>query len=634
MKLKTYLLTLCAVAFGATQVSAQLPTDMVKLLPDNVVATGMQGSAGYSITSNPKLMVGTANKVFFTAKDDTNGEELWVSDGTVAGTKLVKDIYPGPTGSNPQWLCIVGKLCYFAATTPDAGTELWVSDGTAAGTKMVKNIYPGVRSSSPTTITAFGNKVLFFAMDEESEALPQMTADTPEQWLWISDGTDAGTVRIGDTPLVGNTDSRWGRIVVTWDNKKAFFSAWENVSKQTLWVTDGTAAGTVSIPTNPDGAANIQWLTAVGNKVVFRATTTHTITVAANPANASLGVNGDIGEEIWTSDGTKAGTKWCGVDFAKGAANNTPTSTQFAYTLPLNDHLVMFRADDGIHKVEPCILDLNKPFKDGENFASPAVPDLNPKMIYDINPWGMPTNAQPSWPQFWRGVYKGMVYFTANGTWSFSPDQYSAQSMWRCDVSSGDINQINVCSFLMNWTNPPMTLTGTINKADQSNGWQEANDKLWFAGSKDSNGTGDIELWMMPDNQTNPVVYYDFPGSGNPGNLITVQKALFFIAGDAGQGSMYPSLYRVGPVPTTGIPSVEVSNNKLNIYPNPATDVVTISGVGAIQTVTVMDIQGRKVLEQSGNAQTVNVSSLKGGLYLMSVKLADGSTLIQKLIVK
>ena len=630
-----------ALTLFATCVSAQLPAGMEKLLPDNVVVTSTSGGLScYNKSTNSKRVVAVGTKVFFTAKDNAHGEELWLSDGTVAGTRMVKDINPGAEASNPSWLCVLGNLCFFAATTPAAGAELWVSDGTEAGTKMVMDIYPGATSSAPIQLTAFGNKLLFFAMDEESEAMPKMDLTVPEKWLWISDGTAAGTQLIGKTPLVGNGDSHHGLIVVTWDGKKAFFNAYEEISKYTtLWVTDGTAAGTVALPTNPDGNGNVQWLTAIGNKVIFRATTTKTITLAVDPANASLGVDGDIGDEIWTSDGTAAGTKWIGIDFAKGQANGTPVGTQFAWTLPLNDHLLLFRASDGPHGVEPCILDLNKPFKDGTQLATPAVADLNPKMIFDINSWsgnGGLTTAD-SWPQTWRCAYNGIVYFPANGLYyneEFKNEDgtlkaiTSNYSLWKIDVSSGDINQINSCEFIYNWTNPPMVLKADNKGSDEGNGFIEVNGKLWWGAWA---STGNFELWTMPDNNTNPAIYYDFPGNGNPSNLIAIGNTLFFTAGDLREGDQWPSLYRIT-VSGTGIPSIRASR-QLNIFPNPATDIVNISGQG-IQTVVLTDIQGRKVLEQKGDKQQINVSSLKGGFYLLNIKLENGSTVVQKLIVK
>ena len=66
---------------------------------------------------------------------------------------MVKDINPGPAGSNPSDLTSVdGELVLRGVPTTRPGTELWKSDGTAAGTVLVKDLQPGHRFElSPTT---------------------------------------------------------------------------------------------------------------------------------------------------------------------------------------------------------------------------------------------------------------------------------------------------------------------------------------------------------------------------------------------------------------------------------------------------------------------------------------------------
>jgi ELWxxDGT repeat protein len=120
---------------------------------------------GYDNSSNPYVFGSAGGRVFFTADDGSSGQELWRSDGTAAGTLLLKDIQPGLSSSGPYLVASGDSVVYFSASTPEYGRELWKTDGSAAGTVMVADLSPGpstptcsrpprlaTPSSSPTTI--------------------------------------------------------------------------------------------------------------------------------------------------------------------------------------------------------------------------------------------------------------------------------------------------------------------------------------------------------------------------------------------------------------------------------------------------------------------------------------------------
>ena len=94
----------------------------------------------------------------------TTGRELWKSDGTAAGTVLVKDIDPGRRARSRRPSRTSDGTLFFTADDGSTGNELWKSDGTPAGTTLVKDI--SVAAPRPG-LTAVGDPVLLGAASDQ-----------------------------------------------------------------------------------------------------------------------------------------------------------------------------------------------------------------------------------------------------------------------------------------------------------------------------------------------------------------------------------------------------------------------------------------------------------------------------------
>jgi len=129
--------------------------------------------------------------LYFACNDGTEGVELWRSDGTELGTRMVKDINPWGN-SNPRYLTVVNGVLFFQADDGVSGVELWKSDGTEQGTVLVRDIYPA-RSSYPSHLICVGD-LLYFQADDGISGIE----------LWRSNGTSSGTNRVDDINPIHN----------------------------------------------------------------------------------------------------------------------------------------------------------------------------------------------------------------------------------------------------------------------------------------------------------------------------------------------------------------------------------------------------------------------------------------------
>ncbi|MDW8244775.1 MAG: hypothetical protein RMJ88_16325, partial [Thermogemmata sp.] len=284
--------------------------------------------------------------LFFAADDGTNGRELWVSDGTAAGTYIVANINPGPASSDPAQITDVNGTVFFVASHNTFGRELWKAQYNTTTSSwqvtLVKDIYAGSTSSGPNSsnpnwLTNVGGTLFFTASDDSSRAT----------YLYKTDGTAGQTLRVFNN---GPYNPSW----LTNAMGRLFFSGGSTpTGNYELWASDGTVTGTVLVADLYAGSdsSNPSYLVNVEGTLYFAA--------RYSPPSGQ-----DYGIELMRSDGTEAGTVMV-RDIAPGSLSSNPrmlTNVNGRLFFVANDGVTgneLWISEDGTFSTTQLVMDIN-----------------------------------------------------------------------------------------------------------------------------------------------------------------------------------------------------------------------------------------------------------------------------------
>ena len=301
--------------------------------------------SGVKNDSDPRSLTEFKGKLYFSAVDKEFGRELYVTDGTVGDARRVTDLNPGGGSSfdpmDSSDFVQLGEKLYFVADNGTSGKEIYVTDGTAEGTKLIKDINPdgdSFKIVGGSNFTEFGDKLYFVADDGTSGGE-----------LYVTDGTAEGTKLIKDINLgSGSSFEVAGELYLsrpdfTEFNGKLYFRANDGTSGTELFVTDGTAEGTKlvadinpgsggSFPTNLTvfnnelffNASDDGILNQPSSRELFKLTMNDTMTQPSNLITESLNpiLGTDSNDDLPGTDGNDGITGESGSDVLNGKSGN------------------------------------------------------------------------------------------------------------------------------------------------------------------------------------------------------------------------------------------------------------------------------------------------------------------------
>jgi ELWxxDGT repeat protein len=546
--------------------------------------------------SEPINFTKIGDKAYFVAESTGNGVELWTTDGTEAGTMLLKDIDAGNgqgVSSDVEILELNGNAI-FSADNGNTGNELWISDGTAAGTSLLKEIHGSPTAgngSFPKYLTKMGDEIFFNASDK--------IAGVYNEELWKTDGTTAGTVLVKEI----NTSTRSRPAYLTEMNGKIYFSA-DDGTGPSLWATDGSAAGTVlvkgyGIATIPFSPKNIFkmgdeiFFTAYGNSTnneLWKSDGTAAGTVlvkdiaagaAASSQPYNFTISGDFlffkinGGDIWRTDGTEAGTEAVAV------------SSDFTtiYEMVNFDDALYFAARENTYGTE-----LYKATISGT------------QLVKDINLGTGPGLSNNSHFE----VHGSKLFLKAtDGSW---------YKLWQTDgTEAGTIEVANQPSDIL-----------------QPEEMFSFGNRLLYAASDNSAGGIGTELWVFDNLSSLEISEVACPSFTYEGNEYTETGDYeFTFTNTLGYDSTVILKLTIDcdTAITIGISTLE--DLGLSAFPNPLTDVLNINTEEKLSSISLLNFHGAIIKTFDPSLKSFDVSGVSTGIYFLEVKSVEKKSMIK-----
>ena len=488
-------------------------------------ALGITLAAGATISlgSSPISLTCVGSTLYFAADDGTGTRKLYKSDGTSGGTVQVRAVASGSYPTSPSSLIAFGTKLLFSAyagpygpSNDTYGTEPWITDGTDAGTVLLKDINPNSANSNPTNFVLYNGQAYFSAFDSRGFE------------LWKTDGTTVGTLFVKDINTTAASASSSPQYFYVWNNK-LFFTANDGVIGQELYVTQGTGVSTVLVKDVFPGISDMLDVSNVStNRPFFAGSSNALVFVANSPI---------YGQELWKTDGTTANTQLL------QDLNTMPGSANAHDAIAFNGK-IYFSAASAYY---------------GQELWSTDLTTGNTQQVIDIYP-GASSGMDATSSYF--TIFNGRLYFSARNATSgyelFSTDGTAVGTSIVSDVyaSSGTVSApsyITACNGKLYWQQYGSGQYGTLYTIYSYDGTTVTqifnnqlfatnltcfNNQVYFTAQNYAASTYDYELWRTDGTRLGTSVFYDaYTGtcgsqgcSSSPSNLTVANGKLYFTA--------------------------------------------------------------------------------------------------------